>query len=122
MAVANTESDKLGEAFGKFFLTKTKSELWQEALKRRFLLAPVNTIEDLLASPHFVREDFWASLEHDELDDNITYPGPPVRMSRTAWVTKQRAPLIGEHNEEVYEGELGLTRESLLILKQAQVI
>jgi formyl-CoA transferase len=34
----------------------------------------------------------------------------------------RRAPLIGEHNEEVYINELGLSKEELLTLKQAGVI
>ncbi|MFC1966333.1 CaiB/BaiF CoA transferase family protein [Chloroflexota bacterium] len=122
-STASTEMiDGLSEAFGRFFLTKTKSELWQGALKGRFALAPANTIEELLESPHFVEKDFWLSLEHDELGESINYPGPPVRLSRTSWSTKCRAPLIGEHNEEVYEGEFKLTREKLHILKQAGVI
>jgi crotonobetainyl-CoA:carnitine CoA-transferase CaiB-like acyl-CoA transferase len=33
-----------------------------------------------------------------------------------------RAPLIGEHNEEVYEKELGISREQLIILKSRGVI
>lgn len=115
-------ADELGEDFGKFLLTKTKDELWQEALKRRFILAPVNTIEEISESPHYMTDNFWVTLEHDELGDSITYPGPPARLSRTAWVTKRRAPLIGEHNDEVYRGELGLTQENLLTLKQAAVI
>ncbi|MFC1978251.1 CaiB/BaiF CoA transferase family protein [Chloroflexota bacterium] len=115
-------ADELGEVFGKFFLTKTKNELWQEALKMRVPLAPVNTIEELSERPHCVSENFWTNLEHDELGDNINCPGPPVKLSRTAWATERRAPLIGEHNEEVYAGELGLTLESLFVLKQAQVI
>jgi hypothetical protein len=30
--------------------------------------------------------------------------------------------LIGEHNQEIYEQELGMSREELVILKQAKVI
>ncbi len=33
-----------------------------------------------------------------------------------------RAPLVGEHNEEVLGGELGLTREELRRLKESHVI
>ncbi|MFC1939230.1 CaiB/BaiF CoA transferase family protein [Chloroflexota bacterium] len=120
--VSTELADEISEAFGRFFLTKTKSELWQGALKGRFALAPANTIKELVESPHFVGEGFWFSLEHDALGESITYPGPPVRLSGTAWSSRRRAPLIGEHNEEVYEEELGLTREKLRILKQAGVI
>jgi crotonobetainyl-CoA:carnitine CoA-transferase CaiB-like acyl-CoA transferase len=36
-------------------------------------------------------------------------------------MTRFRAPLIGEHNEEVYR-EIGLSRQDLVVLKQAGVI
>jgi hypothetical protein len=34
----------------------------------------------------------------------------------------KRAPLIGEHNDEIYVKELGFTEEELVILKRENVI
>ena len=53
---------------------------------------------------------------------SITYPGVFTNASETPLTISRRAPLIGEHNEEIYEKELGLSREELLILKQAGII
>ena len=52
----------------------------------------------------------------------LTYPGAPVKMTETPWKIHRRAPLIGEHNEEVYLKELGLSREELALLKANGVI
>jgi hypothetical protein len=35
---------------------------------------------------------------------------------------KRRAPLTGEHNEELYLKELGFSREELIMLKQRNII
>jgi crotonobetainyl-CoA:carnitine CoA-transferase CaiB-like acyl-CoA transferase len=35
---------------------------------------------------------------------------------------RRRAPLIGEHNEEIYKKELGLSAEELMVLKQSGII
>ena len=35
---------------------------------------------------------------------------------------RRRAPLIGEHNREIYCGELGLSEEELEMLKEVGVI
>jgi hypothetical protein len=35
---------------------------------------------------------------------------------------RRRAPLIGEHNEEIYHGELGISKEQLIALKNTGVI
>jgi formyl-CoA transferase len=61
-------------------------------------------------------------LEHPELGSTIVYPGPSLKLSETPLSLRRRAPLIGEHNEEIYLGELGLSVERLEALKQIGVI
>jgi crotonobetainyl-CoA:carnitine CoA-transferase CaiB-like acyl-CoA transferase len=61
-------------------------------------------------------------LEHPELGTAITYPGAYGFFSESPVKISRRAPLIGEHNEEIYEKELGISKEKLVILKQAGVI
>ena len=55
------------------------------------------------------------------MGDAITYPGAFVKPSEAAFGIRHRAPLIGEHNEEIY-GELGFSEGELAILKQEGVI
>jgi crotonobetainyl-CoA:carnitine CoA-transferase CaiB-like acyl-CoA transferase len=43
-------------------------------------------------------------------------------MKETPWKIYRRAPLIGEHNQEIYEKELGLSKEDMAILKANGVI
>jgi crotonobetainyl-CoA:carnitine CoA-transferase CaiB-like acyl-CoA transferase len=50
------------------------------------------------------------------------YPGPFVKASETRCEVSKRAPLIGEHNEEIYMGELGFSKEDLVRLKQSGTI
>jgi crotonobetainyl-CoA:carnitine CoA-transferase CaiB-like acyl-CoA transferase len=38
------------------------------------------------------------------------------------WQKGKRAPLIGEHNDEIYQKELGLSKDELFILKKENVI
>ena len=66
--------------------------------------------------------DYWEDVEHPELDAVITYPGAFAKISEAPCAVRRRAPLIGEHNEEVYTKELGFSREELLALKQAKII
>jgi crotonobetainyl-CoA:carnitine CoA-transferase CaiB-like acyl-CoA transferase len=60
-------------------------------------------------------------VEHKELGAKITYPGFFTLFSSIACGFWRPAPLIGEHNEEVY-GDIGLSRKDLLRLKKANVI
>jgi formyl-CoA transferase len=43
-------------------------------------------------------------------------------MSATPIEYRRRAPLIGEHNREVYVGELGLTEDEMAALQTKSVI
>ena len=61
-------------------------------------------------------------LEHPELGTTITYPGAFTKASEAPPKLSRRAPLIGEHNREIYEKELGLSKEEIVILKEARVI
>jgi len=116
------EQDRMYEIVGEFLKTKTKAELYEEAVKRGIMLAPCNNIEDITKNAQLEVRKFWEPIEHPELGKTITYPGAPVKMTETPWRMSRRAPLIGEHNEEVYLKELGLTRERFEALKADNVI
>jgi crotonobetainyl-CoA:carnitine CoA-transferase CaiB-like acyl-CoA transferase len=75
-----------------------------------------------LQSDQLKSREYWVDLEHPELGTKITYPGPFVKLSETPIRINRRAPLIGEHNEEIYIKELGMTHKELQALKRAKVI
>jgi benzylsuccinate CoA-transferase BbsE subunit len=117
------ESDRIDQEFREFFMTKTKAELFEQALKRDIVLAPVYTAEDICELKHLKARDYWVEVEHDELNDKLIYCGfLKNTFSETPGRIKQRAPLIGEHNLEIYERELNFSREELGILKNSGVI
>ena len=109
------------ELFGEFFKAHTKAELCKEALARGIVLIPASTPKDLLEDPQLEARDYWEEVEHPELGTTITYPGALYKSSEVEWKFR-RAPSVGEHNREVYEGELGFTKERLAALKQSGVI
>lgn len=106
----------------EFLKNHTKQELYDGAQQRRLQLSMVSTVEDLLENPQLEALGYFVDVEHDELGASIKYPGAPFNLSETPWRIIRRAPLIGEHNEEIYEKELGFSREDLILLKQSGVI
>ncbi len=106
----------------EFFKTKTKKELADRAAKEGIILAPLNTVKDLLESEQLNARGYWTEVEHPELGETITYPGAPVKIGTNPWRFSRRAPLIGEHNEEIYITELGFTKQQLVALKERGVI
>lgn len=125
MSMATVEQDELDAMAAeveKFTKAHTSLEIYEEAVKRRIMLAPLSTTEQLLANPQLKEREAWVEVEHPELGTSITYPGPWTRFSKTPLVFNRRAPLIGEHNEEIFAQEMGLSKTELTTLKGCGVI
>lgn len=122
MRIPQEEMDKIEEPTARFFMSKTKAELLAGAVKYQVMLYPVFTNADIPHDPQLAVRGFWQEVEHPELNTTITYPGAFGHFSETPMKISRRAPLIGEHNEEIYERELGISRDKLVLLRQAGVI
>ena len=120
--VSQETVDEIMQSFTRFFMKHTKAELWEGAQKRGIQLYPLLTSSDMLEFEQLHIRDYWEEVEHPELNATITYPGAFVKMTEEPCRIRRRAPLIGEHNEEIYVKELGVSPEELQVLKQARVI
>jgi crotonobetainyl-CoA:carnitine CoA-transferase CaiB-like acyl-CoA transferase len=120
--ITQEELNNIVEPLRAFMETKTKAELFEEALERGILLAPITTVEDVWESPQLAARGFWQEVEHPELGETITYPGYPIKTSESLQADWQRAPLIGEHNLEIYGEEMGLSNGQLDAFKSQGVI
>lgn len=77
-------------------------------------------VDELLEDVQLQAREFFVKAEHPLMGD-VTYPGPPFRMGETPWKAG-RAPLLGEHNEEIYCQRLGYTGEDLAKLSEKGII
>ncbi len=114
--------DKVNEALAAFLVTKFKEDVFREGHTRKILIAPVNNVKDICESEQFKARDFWVDVPHPELGVSLTYCGPVAKVSQAPMSIRRRAPLIGEHNNEIYRREMGLSEDEMLLLKQSAVI
>jgi crotonobetainyl-CoA:carnitine CoA-transferase CaiB-like acyl-CoA transferase len=105
-----------------FLRSMTKAESFDLARQHGFLIAPLATIDDVLANPQFIAREYWQTIEDRELGLKLTYPGPFARLSATPITYRRRPPRIGEHNREIYLGDLGLSDRELSDLTTKGVI
>ena len=113
--------DKISKPIAEFFMTRTKKEALDAAMSRNISICPLMGNKDLLNDPNLAARNFWTPMEHPELKTTIPYPKQFARSSENDMSTRSIAPLIGEHNTEVY-GELGLSNGQIEELKKAGVI
>lgn len=116
------EAERFIKPISDFLKTKTKAELLQEALKRSILLAPIQNIEELLESHQLRAREFWSYVEDPSLGITLQLPGFPIRMTGMKYRPKRPAPSIGEHNEEIYMGELGFSKDEFIRLMAEGII
>ena len=116
--VTQETTDEIVKSFSKFFMNHTKSELWNGAQERGIQLYPVFTPKDMLEFPQLTIRQYWQEVEHPQLVANIVYPGAFAKLTEGSCKIRRRAPLLGEHNEEIYLKELGLSKEELILLKK----
>ena len=120
--IPQSELNRLQDIMQTFLLTRTKLELMEKGVERAIWMIPVTDAKDVMNSPQFKAREFFVPVEHPELSETITYAGLPMKISGFPYRPQRRAPLIGEHNEDVYIGELGFSSEELARLKANEVI
>lgn len=99
-----------------------RDELFHDGQQKRGVpLHPVNAVEDLLNDPHLKASDFWMELDHPVVG-KLKYPKRGPFDGEDVPALRKAAPLLGEHNEEIYCGELGLTKKDLALLCSAGII
>lgn len=97
-------------------------EVWRKAQDRGIPWVPVRYPEENLDDEQWRIRGTFSEVEHPELGRKLRYGISPMRAEQCPWRTGPRAPLAGEHNEEVLCGELGIAREELRRLNEARVI
>jgi benzylsuccinate CoA-transferase BbsE subunit len=80
----------------------TAYEFFSGAQQRGFQVGIIYSPEEAMSDPQFVARGFPTEVEHPEHGRSFTYPGAPYKFEKSKWEISRRAPLLGEHNEQVF--------------------
>ncbi len=98
-----------------------KMDYFHAAAEDGWIVGVVQTSEDLANCPQLNARGYFVEVEHPVIG-RIKFPGDYFGFSQTPWSMRHPAPLLGQHNEAVYCGKLGYTREDLVRLREEGVI
>jgi crotonobetainyl-CoA:carnitine CoA-transferase CaiB-like acyl-CoA transferase len=112
--------EKIQPLVAEWAANLTRDEIYHRAQEEGTPVGPVLNVAEVRASPQAQAREFFADLEHPEAGKH-TYPTAPYRFSRTPW-RGTAAPLLGQHNEEIYRERLGYSQRDLARLSGAGVI
>ena len=103
--------------------TKTlpKMEIFAIAKQRRIPLAPVREVDEVMHDAGMHERGFLDDIEHDEIG-RITVPTSPLRFHGADRRKTTPSPKLGQHNDEIYGGWLGLSSDEITALTRDGVI
>jgi crotonobetainyl-CoA:carnitine CoA-transferase CaiB-like acyl-CoA transferase len=113
--------DALTERLNEEAAQYDADELFSKIQAQGTACAPVCSAEQVFKSPQTQARDFYVKMEHPAAG-TLTIPGLPFKLSKTVPRGNHGAPLLGQHNEEVYCNRLGYSRQDLVKLREAGVI
>ena len=124
-------TDWFKELLGVEELTKEDVEKWvaerpvEEVVgllaKTGVPVAPVLDLDQVKANEHAKAREMFVKVDHPTLGE-VSLPGFPIKFSETKGDITVPAPLLGQHNEEVYSELLGLSKEELEELRKEGVV
>ncbi len=113
-------TERFNRHWRPWVITRTKRELTQRFQEGGVPCAPLNTVADLAGDEQLMQRDFFVGIDHP-LAGRLIYPGAPFKMNQTAYVIRRPAPMLGQHNAEIFGG-LGYTAADLAALSANAVI
>jgi crotonobetainyl-CoA:carnitine CoA-transferase CaiB-like acyl-CoA transferase len=108
---------ELNRRLREWFAQHPREWLYAEGQARGVPIAPYYTPSEVFQSPQQRERGFYSEVYHAATGP-LEYAGAPFQLSETP-TTLKRAPLLGEHNGEVYCGLLGYARRDLAALARA---
>jgi benzylsuccinate CoA-transferase BbsF subunit len=67
----------------------------------------VESMDDMFKDPQLKHRGFWAPVDHPEIG-RYHAEGPPFLFSKTPFKIDRAAPMLGEHNEYVFQKLVGM--------------
>ena len=98
-----------------------RKPLFQASGERRLVFGMAQDAGDLLECPQLRARGFFLDVDHP-VAGRAQYPGMGPKLSGQEFEIERPAPLLGQHNADVFCNELGYTKEDLVNLRELGII
>lgn len=103
-----------------WLMRNRKKDIFHAGQAKKMAFSYLASLDEALESPQHLARDYFQEIEHPVAGKH-KYCGPPFRPSEARW-QQEPAPLLGEHNEEIYRHALGYSPEALEAMREEGVI
>ena len=115
----NEYADEVDGYMEEWLSQHTKADLLALALEHRVPLAPVRDFNEVRNDESLA--DQFVTIDRPDTGP-VSFAGPPYKLSGDEAMPPQPAPLLGQHNADIYCDRLGYTKEELVKLYQTEII
>jgi crotonobetainyl-CoA:carnitine CoA-transferase CaiB-like acyl-CoA transferase len=112
---------EIERAVRDFFASHTRDEIIALAEQWDTTIAPIQDMQDILVDPQFAHRGALVEVADEEMGP-LTMVDAVPRMSETPGAIRWAGPPLGAHNQEIYQGLLGMCDAELAALRDANVI
>jgi crotonobetainyl-CoA:carnitine CoA-transferase CaiB-like acyl-CoA transferase len=100
---------------------QSKHDIHHRAAKMSIAVGPINSAPEVVSDEQFVFRKYFVEVDHPEAGKH-KYAGWPYKMSATPARVSRPAPLLGQHNQEVFCNELGYSAGEFEQLRRAGAV
>ena len=99
----------------------TRAEIFEATSRFKVPCAPVRDLQEVLDDPHMHGRGMLEVVDHYDYGP-VVLPNSPLRFHGTDKVPTALSPRVGQHNEDIYGGWLGLSASEIAGLRERDVI
>jgi crotonobetainyl-CoA:carnitine CoA-transferase CaiB-like acyl-CoA transferase len=111
----------LNDRMSEWCATRTKAEALAQLDKARIPAASLYSPQQALDDPHVQAMGYYKMMEYPGLTEAAPVMETPFRLSLTPGEIRRRAPLVGEHTDEIL-GSLGYDADKIADLRRRHAI
>jgi crotonobetainyl-CoA:carnitine CoA-transferase CaiB-like acyl-CoA transferase len=113
--------DFLNDLMQDWCTGKTKAQALEALEGAKLPAAPMHSTQDVLEDPHIEAMGYLKSVPFPGASRDVPIIETPFRMSKTPGTIRQRAPLLGEHTDEVL-AEIGYGAAEIIRLRECAIV
>lgn len=113
--------DVLNDIMARWCADKTKTQVLELLEKAKMPAAPLHSTQDVLDDPHIAAMGYLQRVSFPGASRDVPIVDTPFRMSATPGSIRRRAPLLGEHTDDVL-AEIGYSADEIERLRADAII